>query len=52
MRDILVIVTTSGFSAFCVGYIRLCDRITGGDPDPDPDATTAARSAVPDEVPA
>jgi hypothetical protein len=38
VRDILVVLMTAGFFAFCVAYIRLCDRIIGADPDPSPES--------------
>lgn len=36
MRDLLVVVMTTGFFAVCVAYVALCDRIVGPD-DPSTD---------------
>jgi hypothetical protein len=44
MRDILVVLMVSGFFAACVGYIRLCDRIIGPDPEPGPAGEPVARA--------
>lgn len=46
MNDVIVILMTLGFFAVCVGYVALCDRIIGHDPEPesvlDPDVTVGS----------
>ena len=39
MKDVVVVLMTVGFFAFCVAYVALCDRIVGpddqdGEPEP------------------
>ncbi len=33
MADVVVLLLTLGFFALCAGYVKLCDRIVGADPD-------------------
>ena len=37
MADVVVLLLTLGFFALCAGYVKLCDRIVGADPDVGPD---------------
>jgi hypothetical protein len=41
MADLLFVVITIVFFVVCVGYVRVCDRIIGGDPRATGDSTGA-----------
>ena len=33
MADVVFLLLAVGFFALCAGYVKLCDRIVGSDPD-------------------
>lgn len=41
MADVVFLLLTLGFFARCAGYVKLCDRIVGADPDDGPNLGSA-----------
>lgn len=50
MRDVAYLLIALMFFALCVGYVGLCDRIIGPDPDHAPEDAVAEASAAASEV--